>query len=100
MSHNIPRELSDVQFVLLGLIIDSEKSGSELRQILRDQYGWDTSTSSFYTYFDRLANENYCSVKSTKAGKKFKISAKGKKAFTGKLKFLSSAVDAWKSYLK
>jgi len=100
MSHNIPRELSDVQFVLLGLIVDGEKTGSELRQELRDNYGWDTSTSSFYTYFDRLANESYCSVKSTKAGKKFKILAKGRKAFQKKLKFINESLEIWKSHLK
>ncbi len=97
MSHNIPRELSDVQFVLLGLILDSEKSGSDLRQMLRDEYGWDTSTSSFYTYFDRLSKEGLCVVKSTKNGKKFKISAKGRKTFQAKLNFMSTAVETWKS---
>ncbi len=100
MSHNIPRELSDVQFVLLGLIIDGEKTGSELRQMLRDDYGWDTSTSSFYTYFDRLASESYCTAKTTKTGKKFKISAKGKKSFQAKLNFLKSALETWKAYSK
>lgn len=97
MSHNIPRTLSDVQFVLLGLVLDTEKSGSDLRQLLRDQYGWDTSTSSFYTYFDRLSKEGLCTVKATKSGKKFKISAKGRKAFLSKLNFMSTAVENWKS---
>ena len=100
MSHSIPRELSDVQFVLLGLIFEGEKSGSELRLALRDQYSWDTSTSSFYTYFDRLANENLCSVKTSKTGKKFKITAKGKKAFQAKLKFNSDTVATWGAHLK
>lgn len=100
MSHNIPRELSDVQFVLLGLIADGEKSGSELRQTLRDDYGWDTGTSSFYTYFDRLASESFCSARTTKAGKKFKITAKGKKAFQAKLGFLKVALENWKQHVK
>ncbi|MCA8985844.1 MAG: hypothetical protein R3C12_22880 [Planctomycetaceae bacterium] len=100
MSHNIPCELSDVQFSLLGLIIDAEKSGSELRQILRDDFGWDTSTSSFYTYFDRLGKEGYCTVKTTKTGKKFKIAAKGKKAFQAKLSFMAATVGRCKAYLK
>ncbi|MCA8986434.1 MAG: PadR family transcriptional regulator [Planctomycetaceae bacterium] len=88
MSHNIPLGLSDVQFVLLGLVIDTEKSGTELRQILRDDFGWDTSTSSFYTYFERLGKEGFCTIKTTKAGKKFKATAKGKKAYKSKFDFM------------
>lgn len=100
MSHNIPRELSDVQFVLLGLIHDCEKSGSELRQELRDRFEWDTSTSSFYTYFERLAREGFCTVKSTKSGKKFRSSAKGKKMFLKKLNFHCELQGTWKKHLK
>ncbi|HBN74966.1 PadR family transcriptional regulator [Rubinisphaera italica] len=96
MSHNIPRGLSDVQFVLLGLVIDGEKTGTELRQLLRDDYGWDTSTSSFYTYFERLGKEGLCAIKTTKAGKKFRASAKGKKVFKQKLDFMKHAIDTWK----
>lgn len=95
MSHNIPKGFSDVQFVLLGLVIDGEKTGTELRQILRDEYNWDTSTSSFYTYFERLGKEKLCIVKSTKAGKKFRASAKGKKLFKEKLKFMQECVKKW-----
>ncbi len=95
MSHNIPRGLSDVQFVLLGLVSDGEKSGTELRQVLRDEYGWDTSTSSFYTYFDRLGKEGLCSIKTNKAGKKFRATAKGKKVFKEKLNFMKQAVQTW-----
>ncbi len=100
MSHQIPRELSDVQYVLLGLIFESELSGSELRQKLREQFQWDTSTSSFYTYYDRLAAEGYCIVKAGKGSKKFRISAKGKKAFLKKLDFHNGLLVTWKKYLK
>lgn len=100
MSHNIPRELSDVQFVLLGLIFDGEKTGRELRQELRDQFQWDTGTSSFYTYFERLASEGYCIVKSTKTGKKFRSCAKGKKMFLKKLNFHNDLQGMWKKHLK
>ena len=100
MSHNIPRELSDVQFTLLGLIFEKEQAGTELRKKLRDQFQWDTSTSSFYTYFDRLAAEKYCTVKAGKGSKKFRITAKGKKAFLKKLNFHNGLLKTWKKHLK
>ena len=100
MNHNIPKELSDVQYTLLGLIFEKELTGTELRKKLRDQFQWDTSTSSFYTYFDRLAAEKYCSVKSGKRSKRFRITAKGKKTFLKKLSFHNGLLKTWKKLLK
>lgn len=100
MSHNIPRELSDVQFTLLGLVFEGERTGTELRKILREQFEWDTSTSSFYTYFERLAAEKYCAIKKGKGSKKFRITAKGKKTFLKKLNFHNGLLSAWKKHLK
>ena len=95
MSHRIPCSLSDVQFVLLGLLMEGEKTGTELREVLRKEYDWNTKSSSFYTYYNRLHNDSLCSAKSTKTGKKFRITAKGKKIFQQKLKFMQECVKKW-----